>query len=133
LDALGQEHFGGVGFRDRGHIDVDLEFHPDFHPNKPFFDAAFNAIDFGKKQIDQSSAKENRNHDITTVQNLLGPSVKVMAPAARSSGRRLCDSRSSNRRRGSSTLSTTSFFSRAACKRPARSSSSRRFSTSDSR
>jgi hypothetical protein len=39
----------------------------------------FNAIDFVNKQVDQSRAKENRNHDITTVQDLLGQSVKVMA------------------------------------------------------
>jgi hypothetical protein len=52
---------------------------PDFHPDKPFLYAVFNAIDLVNKQIDQSSAKENRNHDITTVQNLLGPNVKVMA------------------------------------------------------
>jgi hypothetical protein len=52
---------------------------PDFHPDKPFLDAVFNSIDFVNKQIDQSSAKENRNHDITTVQKLLGLSVKVMA------------------------------------------------------
>jgi hypothetical protein len=39
----------------------------------------FNAIDFVNKQINQSSAKENRNHDITTMQNLLGPNVEVMA------------------------------------------------------
>jgi hypothetical protein len=39
----------------------------------------FNAIDFVNKQIDQSSAKENRKHDITTVQTFLGPNVKVMA------------------------------------------------------
>jgi hypothetical protein len=52
---------------------------PDFHPDKPFLDALFNVIDFVNEQIDQNSAKEDRNHDITTVQNLLGPSVKVMA------------------------------------------------------
>jgi hypothetical protein len=52
---------------------------PDFYPDKPFLDAVFNAIDFVNKQINQSSAKENRKHDITTVQILLGPNVEVMA------------------------------------------------------
>jgi hypothetical protein len=51
---------------------------PDFYPDKPFLDAVFNTIDFINKQIDQSSAKENRKYDITTVQTLLGPNVKVM-------------------------------------------------------
>jgi hypothetical protein len=47
---------------------------------KPFLAAAINAIDFVNKQIDQSSAKENQNQDIITVQNLLEPSVKIMTP-----------------------------------------------------
>jgi hypothetical protein len=52
---------------------------PGFYPDKRFLDMVFNVIDFINKQIDQSIAKENRKHEITTVQSILGPNVKVMA------------------------------------------------------
>jgi hypothetical protein len=106
---------------------------PDFYLDKPFLDAVFNVIDFVNKQIDQSSANENRKHDITTVQTLLEPNVKVMATGSqilRHTDVRLTKLRSAP---GIIYLSTTSFFSRVARKRPTRSSSSRRSSTSDSR